>query len=393
MRQSLCQATAGVGGIVYLASLELRIHHSLDEIDASAWNAMVRDNNPFIRHEFLAALEHHGCVGEEYGWMPCHVAAYDSGRLVGAMPLYKKSNSYGEFVFDEAWADAWRQQEMDYFPKLVSAIPYTPATGQRLLSLAGEEDCVYLALLQTAQQHANEIQASSLHCLFPPVGEHDFLSKYMHTRESCQFHWANKAYTCFDDFLAALVPKKRKNIRQERRRVRDQGIKIRLLQGDEASAQDWQDFALFYKKLFDEKWGTPTLNEGFFIEVARLMPQQTILVMADLDGQCVAGALMYRSDTTLYGRHWGCIEQLDALHFEACYYQGIEYCIKQGLQSFEPGAGGEHKMARGFVPVITHSNHWLLNKYFDAAIKQFVQREREGVRAYVLEQEARSPYR
>ena len=373
--------------------LDLKIHHSLDEIDAIAWNKMVRNNDPFMQHGFLSAMEQHACVGEEFGWLPCHVAAYQAGKLVGAMPLYRKMNSYGEFVFDDAWADAYKQAGMDYFPKLVNAIPYTPATGQRMLSVIGEEDRVYLALLYTAQQHANETQASGLHCLFLPDDLHNFLKPFMYTRETCQFHWQNNGYSCFDDFLGALSIKKRKNIRQERRRVRDQGVTIRVLHGDEATQQDWQDFAHFYKRLFDEKWGTATLNEGFFAEVAGLMPQQTVLVMADLDGRCVAGALMYRSDTTLYGRHWGCIEQIDALHFEVCYYQGIEYCIQQGLQYFEPGAGGEHKIARGFLPVVTKSNHWLLNKHYDAAIKQFVKQECDGVNQYVLQLQQKSPYK
>lgn len=373
--------------------LELKIHSKIDEIDASSWNEMVRGNDPFMQHEFLSALERHGCVSAKFGWFPCHIAAYADGELVGAMPLYKKTNSYGEFVFDNAWADAYQQAGMNYFPKLVNAIPYTPATGQRLLSMVGDEERIYLALLHAAQQHANETQASGLNCLFLLESEHNFLKQTMLTRETCQFHWQNNGYTCFDDFLVALIPKKRKNIRQERRRVRDRGVKLRLLHGDEATVEDWKNFAHFYQRLFNEKWGTPTLNEGFFAEVARVMPQQTVLVMADLDGECIAGSLMYRSDTTLYGRHWGCVEQVDALHFEACYYQGIEYCIEQGLQTFEPGAGGEHKIARGFMPTLTKSNHWLLNKHFDKEIKRFVQQESAGIHAYMLQQQKKSPYK
>lgn len=374
--------------------LEVKIHTAISEITADAWNALVRDNNPFLRHEFLNALEKHGCVGEKFGWLPRHIAVYEDDQLVGAMPLYEKHNSYGEFVFDNAWADAYERAGRDYFPKLASAIPYTPATGQRLLSVAGREEQVWPLLLQTALQLCAQTGASSFHALFPDRGEHHFFQRQgLLSRHDCQFHWHNDGYLDFDDFLSRLVSRKRNNIRQERRRVAQADINLRLLDGHSATSLDWRNFTHFYERTFAEKWGMATFNFGFFQELAQTLPDQIVLVLADSGSTCVAGALMYRSDTTLYGRHWGCIEQVDALHFEACYYQGIEYCIRHGLQRFEPGAQGEHKIARGFLPTLTRSSHWIANDGFRQPISNFVAHEREAVAEYMLQLEASSPYK
>ena len=373
--------------------MDIKIHAEIDQIPASDWNSLVKDNNPFLRHEFLAALEHHGCVSNNFGWHPCHITVSDNDRLIGAMPLYVKTNSYGEFVFDHAWADAYQRNQIPYYPKLVSAIPYTPASGQRLLCKPGRQEEVFPVLLKTVQTLAEQQQYSSYHCLFPLGDEQDWMEKQgLLTRHDCQFHWHNQHYANFDEFLARLDKKKRKNIRQERRRVAQQGITLRVLNGHTANATDWQHFAQFYARTFAEKYGTATLNEAFFKEVAQQLPEQTILVLADSpDGECIAGSLMYASDTTLYGRHWGCIEQVDKLHFEACYYQGIDYCIQHHLQTFEPGAQGEHKIARGFIPTLTRSSHWLNNSPFQASIENFVQHEREAVAHYM--QSLKSPYK
>jgi predicted N-acyltransferase len=374
--------------------LKVRIHTCISEITAHAWNALVQDNNPFVRHEFLSAMERYGCVGEKFGWLPRHIAVYEDDMLIAAMPLYEKHNSYGEFVFDNAWADAYARAGRDYFPKLVSAIPYTPATGQRLLSVAGYEEKSWPLLLQTVLRLAGQSGASSFHVLFPDSREHRFLQQQgLLSRHDCQFHWRNDDYRDFDDFLNRLVSRKRNNIRQERRKVVHADINLRVLDGLSATAFDWRNFTCFYEQTFAEKWGVATFNLGFFQELAQMLPDQIVLVLADAGSTCIAGALMFRSDTTLYGRHWGCIEQVDSLHFEACYYQGIEYCIRHGLQCFEPGAQGEHKIARGFLPTLTRSSHWIADDDFRQPISNFVAHERQAVAEYMVQLEGSTPYK
>ena len=372
----------------------VRIHQSLKEIPAAAWNALVTGGQPFLNHAFLSAMETHACVGEHFGWVPAHVAVYEQEQLVAAMPLYRKLNAYGEFVFDHAWEEAWRRVGLNYFPKLVSAIPYTPATGPRMLVAPGREQELFPVLYGSALSLAREIQGSSVHWLFPSREEMEYLTEQETViRHDCQFHWRNKGYACFDDFLGELSARKRKNIRRERRKVREAGVGLRRLDGHTATDRDWQDFAFFYNRLFEEKWGMATFNAAFFKAVARALPDQVLLVLADLQGECIAGALMYASDTHLYGRHWGCSAEIDSLHFEACYYQGIEYCIEKGLQVFEPGAQGEHKLARGFEPVLTTSAHWISVDGFREPIRRFARQEQRSVSAYIAHMQKQSPYR
>lgn len=375
--------------------MQINIHSQISQIPKDQWNNLVKDNNPFLMHEFLSALETHGCVSDKFGWRPCHIAIYDdtSKMLLAAMPLYTKTNSYGEFVFDHAWADAYQRNNIPYFPKLVSSIPYTPASGQRLLCDPERANELFPLLIQTVQQFAKQQNYSSYHCLFAASDEQDWMEQNgLFARHDCQFHWHNQDYHSFEDFLNKLEKKKRKNIRQERQRVERQNINLRVLNGRTASDKDWKDFALFYQQTFAEKYGTATLNEGFFREVAHKLPDQTVLVLADNSmGDCIAGSLMYASDTTLYGRHWGCIEQVDKLHFEACYYQGIEYCIANNLKHFEPGAQGEHKIARGFIPTLTKSSHWLNNSPFQESIENYVKHEQAGVAEYM--NSLKSPYK
>ncbi|WP_428625100.1 GNAT family N-acetyltransferase [Sedimenticola sp.] len=374
--------------------LQIAIHSRISEIPAAGWNGLVRDNNPLIRHEFLHAMEQHDCVGERFGWLPRHIAVYRDGQLVAAMPLYEKHNSYGEFVFDNAWADAYHRAGLAYFPKLVSAVPYTPASGQRLLAAPGEEATLYPVLLETVLQLADRMGASSFHCLFPADEGFEFLAgQGLLTRHDVQFHWHNRHYRDFDQFLDGLVAKKRKNIRQERRRVVEAGVTLRRLNGHTASTHDWQRFTHFYNKTFSEKWGMATFNYGFFREVAAQLPDQVLLVLADLEGECIAGSLMYQSDTTLYGRHWGSDCWVDGLHFEACYYQGIEHCIEQGLACFEPGAQGEHKLPRGFVPTLTRSSHWIRDDGFRGPIARYTEHEQAAIAAYLDQLQASIPYR
>lgn len=374
--------------------LKIQIHSRIDEIPAEAWNQLVKDNQPFLRHEFLNAMERHGCVGEKFGWLPRHLAIYEDDVLVGAMPLYEKYNSYGEFVFDHAWADAYQRAGLPYFPKLVSAIPYTPATGQRLLCHPKRRHEIFPLLLQTALQLTEQTGASGFHCLFPTQDEQQYMQgEQLLDRHDCQFHWRNEGYQHFDDFLSRLTSKKRKNIRQERKRVAESGVVLRRLNGHTASESDWRDFTGFYNQTFEEKWGIATFNYAFFLEVARKLPNHVLLVLADLEGECIAGSLMYLSDTTLFGRHWGCIRQVDKLHFEACYYQGIEFCIEKGLSIFEPGAQGEHKIARGFRPTLTRSSHWIANTHFRNRITNHVLHEQEAVADHKKRLEASLPYR
>lgn len=374
--------------------LQIAIHSSIGEIPAAEWNGLVRDNNPLIRHEFLHAMEQQGCVGERFGWLPRHIGVYRDDHLVAAMPLYEKYNSYGEFVFDNAWADAYQRAGMAYFPKLVSAVPYTPASGQRLLALPGQESELFPLLLETVLQLAGQMGASSFHCLFPSPEGFEFLAgQGLLTRHDVQFHWHNHGYPDFDRFLASLIAKKRKNIRQERRRVADAGVTLRRLNGHTATDQDWRQFTHFYNKTFSEKWGMATLNYAFFRQVAEQLPDRVLLLLADLEGECIAGSLMYQSDTTLFGRHWGADRWVDGLHFEACYYQGIEHCIEQGLSCFEPGAQGEHKLSRGFVPTLTRSSHWISDDGFREPIARYTEHEQAAIAAYLEQLQSSNPYR
>lgn len=374
--------------------MQIRIHQSIAEIPARQWNGLVKDHNPFVNHAFLLAMEQHQCVGAKFGWFPLHIGVHEEGSLVAAMPLYRKTNSYGEFVFDHAWSDAWQRAGLSYYPKLVSAIPYTPVMGQRMLCQPGREKQCYPLLLQAALQLVETRECSGLHILFTEAAEQDFLGhQNLVSRHDCQYHWHNWQYRDFDDFLSRLTARKRKNIRKERRKVRQAGVQLRCLDGHSATEQDWYDFTRFYNQTFTEKWGMATFNLGFFKQVAEVIPDQILLVLADHGSECIAGALMYRSDHSLYGRHWGSTAYIDSLHFEACYYQGIEYCISNGLQHFEPGAGGEHKIARGFEPVLTRSFHWLQEEQFRTPIRRYCEQEQAAVADYMAQLESVSAYR
>lgn len=339
-------------------------------------------------------MERHGCVGEHAGWIPRHLVCFDQqDQLVGAMPMYEKHNSWGEFVFDYAWADAYHRAGMQYYPKLVNAIPFTPATGQRVLAQSDGRKEIIQAMINGARQLMRQGEFSGIHSLFVEDADFTYLNHSAPLlRIDCQFHWHNHDYQNFDQFLQTLKSKKRKNIRQERRKVTESGVQIRRLNGHTASEKDWKDFAYMYRKIYDRKYGAPAFNVDFFKDVASNLPDQVYLVLVDAAEHCIAGALMFRDDHTLYGRHWGCNGYLDSLHFEVCYYQGIDYCIEQKLSRFDPGAQGEHKIARGFVPTETRSLHWIAEQPFQRAIADFVEREQDGVRGYIRAVEAHSPY-
>lgn len=374
--------------------MHVKICQSISQIRAQDWNALIEDHNPFLNHAFLSALETHQCVGETFGWLPRHIAVYQGEELVAALPLYEKLNSYGEFVFDQSWAQAWQQYGLNYFPKLVSAIPYTPASGQRLLVNSSQSNIYFPVLLAALKELAIQSEASGFHILFPHANELQWLNNQgMMVRHDCQFHWHNNNYSDFDDFLARLSSRKRKNIIKERLSVAKEGVTLKRLNGHQTSDQDWQKMAHFYQRTFNEKWGTATLNLAFFKEVARKLPEQVLLVLAEQNERCIAGALMFASDSRLYGRFWGCDKTVKGLHFEACYYQGIEYCIENKLQVFEPGAQGEHKIARGFIPTMTRSAHYLLQNHFQQSIQQFIANEKTSVMEYIEAIKQHTPYK
>lgn len=374
----------------------LSTHSAIDELPAADWNRLVDTDTPFLRHEFLAAQERHDCVGENLGWLPRHLALRDeAGALVAAAPCYLKLNSYGEFVFDWAWADAYRRAGLAYFPKLLVASPYTPATGMRILTGDSRRRSDYAAaLIRGAIQAASKLGVSSMHWLFTTEDETDWLQNAgLMRRMGCQFHWHNRGYGSFDDLLGDLTAAKRKKIKRERRRVQEADIEFRVLRGGEVSEQEWTLYHALYRGTFDKRGGIPTLSLGFFREIARTMSDSLLLVFAYHHAEPVAAAFNLLGSKTLYGRHWGCFEDFHSLHFEACYYQGLDYCIANGLQRFEPGAQGEHKISRGFLPTRTWSAHWIADDRFRTAIGRFLDYEREEMEDYLAEMHARSPYK
>lgn len=375
---------------------QLSTHAAIDEIPAADWNALVGDDLPFLRHEFLAAMERHGCVGERFGWIPRHLALFDDRhRLVAAAPCYLKYNSYGEFVFDWAWADAYQRAGRRYYPKLVIASPYTPATGPRILTGATPRRAEFAAaLIQGAIQMARELHVSGLHWLFTADDETEMMrSAGLMRRLGCQFHWHNNGYRSFDDLLARFSADKRKKIRRERRRVAEAGIDIRRVCGNLVTAAEWAVFHRLYEDTFDKRGGIPTLTLPFFREIGRTMGEQTLLVLAEHDGDIVAAAFCLMGAHSLYGRHWGCSKDFHSLHFEACYYQGLDHCIEQGLTRFEPGAQGEHKVARGFLPTRTWSTHWISDDDFRRPIGRFLEHEIDGMEDYIVQMQQHSPYK
>ncbi len=376
--------------------MQLKILTAIADVEAGQWNALPGTGNPFLRHEFLAALERNGCVGEQHGWIPRHLVAIGKrGQLLGAVPLYLKDNSYGEFVFDWAWADAYQRNGLRYYPKAVVAVPYTPATGPRLLIADGaDRQLLATKLIQLAQEWSNSEQLSSLHCLFTdPCDTQTLEQAGLMLRLGCQFHWRNQGYRDFDDYLDSFSSRKRKKVRRERRYVSEQDIELRVVHGHQASDEQLQVMSDFYRTTFEKKWGYPTLNLGFFRDLATNMGHQLVFFIAYKGQSIVAGAICLCSDDTLYGRHWGCYQDYHSLHFEACYYQGIDYCISHGLKTFEPGAQGEHKISRGFLPTATWSAHWIAHQGFRELIGRFLQQETGAMRDYMEELSEQSPFK
>lgn len=369
---------------------------SLAAISAAEWNRVAGTDYPFLRHEFLLGLEQTACTTAETGWQPCHLLLRQEGTLVAILPLYLKGHSYGEYVFDWSWAEAWQRQGLAYYPKLVSAIPFTPATGPRLCCAPGlSREQAWDYALAAIRQFASQRGLSSWHLLFPEEAvSQQLLQRGLPQRMTTQFHWFNDNYSSFDDFLATFSSRKRKNLRRERERVKQQGLSLKLLRGAEILPQHWLQFHHFYQMTYAKRSGHGGyLTREFFLETAPALGEQVIMVIAEQAGKGVAAALYFRSEDTLFGRYWGCIEEFDCLHFEACYYQGIEYCIAEGLKRFDPGAQGEHKIQRGFQPVLTFSNHWIADPQLAAAVADFTRREQPHIEAYTAEAASLLPFR
>jgi len=378
--------------------MQVRVLESLQDIAAEDWNRLVDQNDPFLDHSFMWGLEKHQCLGDRYGWLARHLIATENGNVCGVMPLYLKDNSYGELVFDWGWADAYHRQGLDYYPKLVNAVPYTPATGDRLLLEpdAGEQQRhnTANALIQATLELGRQENVSSWHCLFPTEdGSKPFEANGFFSRLGCQYHWRNEGYRDFDDFLESFTAKNRKKLKRERRQVNDAGIRIQICHGHDMDDALWPVLAHFYQKTFLEKGGWDTLNQAFFQHVGQTLKERFVVFFAWLKDRPIAAAICFRSDQTLYGRHWGSEDDYHSLHFELCYYQGIEYCIRHGLKHFEPGAQGEHKVRRGFRPTATWSMHRLAHPTFHRLIHEHVQQESTMMRRYMNDLQQHLPFK
>jgi len=371
----------------------------LEKIPASDWNALAGKSCPFLRHEFLAALEATGCVSAATGWQPRHLVVHGDGplrgRLIGAAPMYLKNHSYGEYVFDWAWANAYERAGHHYYPKLAVSVPFTPATGPRLLAAADTDaEAIKMRLIETARGCMQEYRASSLHWLFLTEEDARLLDADGHLlRTGYQFHWSNPGYRDFDDFLSTFTAQKRKKINRERRYVQEAGIAMEVVSGASVGPAHWDAFYEFYHSTIRAHGAIPYLSREFFHRLGDTMREYVVLVFARRGTECVAGALNLRGTDTLYGRYWGSRGQFNGLHFETCYYTAIEYCIAQGLGRFEAGAQGEHKLARGFTPVVTRSAHRLAHPQFSRAVADYLARERIDVASYVDELNEHVPFK
>lgn len=373
------------------APYTIQVFTDIEDIDAASWNALT-DGTPFMQHAFLSALAQSKSVGDGTGWTSYFIAVFDAGsQLVGAMPVYLKTHSYGEYVFDWSWADAYARHGMSYYPKLVSAIPFTPVTSAKLLTHIPEVSSLLITSMSSIlEQH----RLSSAHVLFPS----ETCSRYFAEagwlkRDGVQFRWQNKQYKHWDDFLASLSHDKRKKIRQERKKVMDAGVTSKWLLGKDIQERDWEFFYTCYCNTYAAHHSTPYLTRSFFSLIGQSMPQHILLIVAEIDGKPVAAALNIYNETTLYGRYWGALQYVPNLHFELCYYQAQAFCIAENIAYFEGGAQGEHKLARGFEPRPTCSYHKIVQPDFSAAIAAFIQQESGQMSAYTSELEERVPFK
>ena len=381
---------------------EISLLSRICEISESEWDLCScpkasdggRAQDPFLTHRFLLALEESASVTTETGWSPLHLIARVKGEIAAVMPLYAKTHSQGEYIFDYGWADAFMRAGGTYYPKLQASIPFTPVTGRRFLTRVGMERDGIQALAAAAQQMAIRYKLSSLHITFCNANEAEAGVKldFLH-RVGEQFHWLNQSYHNFDDFLARLSSRKRRNIRKERRRAMQFGGQVLLLTGDDLRPEHWDAFWIFYQDTGARKWGTPYLTRAFFDIIHQTMRDDILLILCKRDGRYIAGALNFIGRDTLFGRYWGCIEQHSCLHFEICYYQAIEFALQMGLSRVEAGAQGQHKISRGYMPVVTHSLHWIANPAFRRAIEAFLEEEQVHVQHAIATLTAAGPFK
>lgn len=377
--------------------MQARLLNSIAEIDTASWNACANPPqvaaNPFLCHEFLHALEASGSAVAKTGWQPVHLVLEGDQGLLGVVPMYLKSHSRGEYVFDHAWADAWHRAGGNYYPKLQVSVPFTPAPGPRVLARDRTPD-TERALLAACVQAARQLEVSSLHITFMPEQQWQLAAEMGYLqRLDQQFHWQNAGYATFDDFLADLSSKKRKNLKRERREAVADGIDIEWITGRDLTEAHWDAFYAFYMDTGSRKWGSPYLTRRFFSLISETMSDQVLLVMCRRNGRYIAGALNFIGGDALFGRNWGCLEDHRFLHFETCYYQAIEFAIARGLERVEAGAQGGHKVARGYLPQATYSAHWIAHDGFRAAVADHLEREREHVRDEIAYVKAHSPFK
>jgi uncharacterized protein len=377
-----------------------RLAGSAASIGAEAWNACANpegaaDPHPFTRYEFFAACEASGSACARTGWQPCHLTVERDGRIEGLLPLYSKTHSRGEYVFDWGWADAFERAGGAYYPKLQASVPFTPVTGQRMLIAKGADvNATREALLSAGAQAVSELETSSLHITFLSQDEWEFAGRFGYLqRTDQQFHWQNAGYARFDDFLAALSSSKRKNLRKERAAVAAAGVRFDWLTGSGITEDDWDQFFACYRNTGSRKWGSPYLSREFFSRIGETMGEQILLVVARRDGRAIAGALNFFGGGVLYGRNWGCTEFVPFLHFETCYYQAIDFAIAHGLKRVEAGAQGEHKFLRGYMPKPTYSAHFIAHAGLRRAIADYLTREREAVAEHIEALEEQAPFR
>jgi hypothetical protein len=380
-------ATAG-------GALEVKLVQGIEELDAARWDACVGPDQPFLSHAFLATLEASGSACRETGWLPLHAVVERAGELLGCAPMYLKSHSYGEYVFDWGWANAYERAGGRYYPKLQVAVPFTPVPGPRLLLRPGAGPEIRAALAQGLVAAAEQLGVSSLHVTFCQRPEWDALAAAgLLRRQGVQYHWHNRGYRSFDDFLATLKSNKRKTIRKERARVAEQGLTLETLTGPALTPAIWDIFYPFYRSTVDKRWGSAYLRKRFFHRLGETMADRVVLVMARHGGRYVGGALNLLGGDTLYGRVWGCRQPFEFLHFEACYYQAIEFAIQRGLARVEAGAQGPHKLQRGYEPVPTYSAHWIRDPGFRDAVERFLAQERLEMALEIEQLRELLPYR
>ncbi len=376
-------------------AITVRVLTGIGEADPQAWDACAGPDNPFLSHAFLLALEESGSATGKTGWQPSHLAAFDpAGRMVGAVPAYLKNHSYGEYVFDHGWANAYERAGGSYYPKLQVAVPFTPVPGPRLLVAPGGGEGVGVALAGALERVARRYGVSSAHVTFPHAADAAVLGEAgWLQRTGVQYHWDNRGYGRFDDFLDALNSRKRKAIRKERREVADSSVRLHTLTGDDLKPEHWDAFHAFYLETADRKWGGGYLNRRFFDLLGQTMADRVVLVMCEDGGEWVAGALNLLGGDTLYGRNWGSDGRYRFLHFEACYYRALDFAIEHGLKRVEAGAQGEHKIQRGYLPVLTHSAHWIADPGFRRALDHHLIQERAAIAAEMESLAELSPYR